>query len=63
MKFSVREKLENWPLPFIPSYALRKIMQKEGQAFHSAVKQALKEGALVHIRRGLYQIDGRTGRH
>ncbi|MCB1118779.1 MAG: hypothetical protein KDK65_02340 [Chlamydiia bacterium] len=59
MKHQIREQLQNWPQPFIRSYALKNILQKEGQAFHSAVKYALKEGALIRIQRGLYRIDER----
>lgn len=51
--------LEKWPMAFIHTYALQNLMHKQGQAYYSFVKRALKKGLLVQIRRGLYQIDKR----
>ncbi len=56
----IKNPLEAWNYPFIQSYALQQLLQKKGEAFHSAVKRALKKGTLVQIRRGLYRIDNRT---
>ncbi len=59
MDYSLHKTLEKWPKPFIQSYVLQHLMQKEGAAYHSAVKRALKKGLLFRIRRGLYQIEDR----
>ncbi|MCB1134960.1 MAG: hypothetical protein KDK78_01725 [Chlamydiia bacterium] len=59
MKTIIEQAIEKWPSAYIPSYALRPLVQRDGAAYHSAVKRALSAGLLVQIRKGLYAIQGR----
>jgi predicted transcriptional regulator of viral defense system len=60
MRNNIRDVLENWPKFFIKDSDLAKILNKSDNARYSIVKRALKSGALVHIRKGLYLIASKT---
>ncbi|MCK4518098.1 hypothetical protein KAT92_04935, partial [Candidatus Babeliales bacterium] len=60
MKNDLENILGNWPRTFIKDSDLAMLFVGTDDARYSLVKQALKLGALVRLRKGLYLIGSKT---
>lgn len=55
------ENLQNIPRPFLTDIELESLLDGTPDSRHSRVKRLIKQGKLIHVRRGLYCLTEKLG--